>query len=197
MCYKMQKVFIFDIDGVLLEIWKPMVEAFQIFTGKTYSEEELLEISKSYAKDPTPYIEFGKYFQASEAFANLEPIPGMVEFVKELKDSGFDLYVITAAAEYTWKTRVENLHKVFGEVFKEVYCVGRNCKTDVMKDIATQYDISYFCDDSPENVRKSAEFVTTGIWLEYGPTSFRKSDLSSTKIKIARSANDVRKIVFC
>ena len=90
----MKKLFIFDVDGVLLDLWTSMKPIFAVYHGMLLSNEDWDDIVVDFLHDPKPYLEFGEYFQKSLTFRTLIPVEGMPQVVFELLNRCFDLAII-------------------------------------------------------------------------------------------------------
>lgn len=64
----MKRLFIFDVDGVLLDLWTSMRAVFANYHGMSLSDEDWDNIIEDFLHDPEPYLEFGDYFHQSQTF---------------------------------------------------------------------------------------------------------------------------------
>ena len=75
----MKKLFIFDGDGVLLDLWGAMKSVYEQYTGTLLTTAEWDKVIIDFLHNPYPYAEFGRYFDASTTFGTLPPVKGMPE----------------------------------------------------------------------------------------------------------------------
>ncbi|MFR6465286.1 MAG: hypothetical protein ACLUQJ_07285 [Alphaproteobacteria bacterium] len=92
----MKKLFIFDGDGVLLDLWGAMKSVYEQYTGTLLTTAEWDKVIIDFLHNPYPYAEFGRYFDASTTFGNLPPVKGMPELVNYAYSCGYNLAVITS-----------------------------------------------------------------------------------------------------
>lgn len=90
-----KKLFIFDADGVLLDLWGSMKSVYEEFFSQKLSSREWDGVIADYLRNPEPYALFGQYFDNTDALTRLPPVNGMPDLVKSLKELGFDLAVAT------------------------------------------------------------------------------------------------------
>lgn len=195
------KVVLFDVDGVLLELWTPMylywkkeMRAKGEHPGlRRFSLEEIY----GYYKDPSCSSGIGDRFGQQEAFGKLRPKEEMVETVHALKKMGYDLVVITAASNdpLTRAKRCKNLMEVFGDVFNQIHCVGSASKEGLIRTYAGLYKESAFCDDHPGNVQKSVGVVTYPIWRFNQPLVPLLEKLDTQKASVIYKGGDLLEIL--
>ena len=65
------KLFIFDVDGVLLDLWATMKGVYEEFTSQKLSQSQWDAVIADYLRDPVPYRQFGEYFDNSDAMGAL------------------------------------------------------------------------------------------------------------------------------
>lgn len=122
----MMKIILTDCDGVLV-YWFGGFEKFMADKGyKLIPGSDIhYEISDRYHITKEQAHNFVKEFNESSYIADLGPYQDAVEYVEKLVEYGFRFVAITSlssdpqAAEY----RKENLKKLFGDVFLEVFCL--------------------------------------------------------------------------
>lgn len=195
----MKKLFIFDVDGVLFDLWTSMRPVFANYKGMSLSDADWDDIVIDFLHDPKPYAEFGEYFDHSEVFGNLMPLPGMKELVLKLQKNGFDLAIITGISNKLEQIekRAANLREHYGSVFTEIACIGRgSSKHDALKSLAKGYDEVFFLDDNPQNVVTSREFVTHPIWMVNKHHEFMWEHLDQEGILMAENARDIKYLAF-
>ncbi len=195
----MKKLFIFDADGVLLNLWDAMKQVYEEYTQKALSQQEWDNIIIDFLHNPQPYAEFGRFYDASPTFGNLQPVTGMQDLVNFADSQGYDLTVITSVGttQDALSRRSENIWCHYGNKLSNICCVGRlGSKEDALREKVRGYDKVLFCDDHPKNLMISRGIVTTPIWLKNPHHQFiwDKSDCSG--IEIAESVNDLRRIIL-
>lgn len=195
----MKKLFIFDVDGVLLDLWTPMKKVFEEFHKISLSEAEWDDVIQDYLNNPAPYMKFGEYFDASEIIRDLPPIEGMPELVANLKADGFDLAIVTSISNKTEikNKRAENLQKYYGDAFNKIICVERGgSKTEAINTLSEKYEISIFCDDHPKNVLLSRNVVTLPLWLVNKHHNHLWDSMDSEGICFVENAEEIKKIIL-
>ena len=120
----MKRLFIFDVDGVLLDLWTSMRAVFANYHGMSLSDEDWDNIIEDFLHDPEPYLEFGDYFHQSQTFRNLLPVKGMPELVFELRDRCFDLAIISSSDPNFAAQRRKNIEEHYADCFEKIICVG-------------------------------------------------------------------------
>lgn len=162
------KLFIFDVDGVLLDLWATMKGVYEEFTSQKLSQSQWDDVIADYLRDPVPYRQFGEYFDNSDAMASLSAVHGMPELVRKLKLLDFDLMIITSVTdrEDITRKRESNLSHIFGDVFDRIIYTGRgSSKAAALKEAAKGYHVSFFCDDHPKNAAAGRGIVTHPLWF--------------------------------
>ncbi len=198
------KIVLFDVDGVLLDLWTPMYlfwKQDQFSKGKyprisRFVEEEVY----GYYKDTKSYSGYiSGLFENQDTFENLRPKKGMVETVHALKKMGYDLAVITAASndKMVRTKRCKNLFKVFGDVFNQIHCIGSDKKGDLIKSYASLYKESAFCDDNPGNVQQSVGVVTYPVWRFNQSLAPLLNRLDVENSSVMYNSADLLEIVAC
>ncbi|MEP3668999.1 MAG: hypothetical protein ABJN42_19925 [Roseibium sp.] len=153
---------IFDCDEVLL----PYHPNFRAFLKKVHGIETNGPAPTQYnmgdwmgISDLSQIFELIHEFNNSptSGFDQLVPKPEAVAKVRELKDAGYDLHVLTMASEdpETGLRRIGNLERGFGVgTFTDVICIGlMDSKLEHLK----KHDPSIFIDDVPKNVLMGEE----------------------------------------
>lgn len=193
----MKKLVIFDVDGVLLNLWPSMRNVFANYHQMSLSDEDWDNIIEDFLQNPAPYLEFGDYFHRSETFRNLLPVQGMPELVFELRDRGFDLAIISSSNPDFIKQRCRNLEEHYADCFEKVICVGmKQTKEEALRQTAEGYDEVFFIDDNPRHLTDSVGIVTTPIWMENKHHQFIWESINITGIEIAKTPKDIRNIVL-
>ena len=140
------KLFIFDVDGVLLDLWATMKGVYEEFTSQKLSQSQWDAVIADYLRDPVPYRQFGEYFDNSDAMGALSAVDGMPELVRKLKLLDFDLMIITSVTDREDITckRESNLSRIFGDVFDRIIYTGRgSSKAAALEEAAKGYHVSF------------------------------------------------------
>ncbi|MDD4555886.1 MAG: hypothetical protein PHE89_00970 [Alphaproteobacteria bacterium] len=194
-----KKVFIFDVDGVLLNLWQVMRCAYEDFHQIKISEQEWEDVIDDFLHNPVPYLDFGNYFDNSNYFGSLPPLSDEMLFLPaNLRASGFDVAIVTSTndAPEIVEARRENLRVVYGDVFSEILFVGRaQSKEKALMSIAQKYEMSYFCDDSLKNVVNAKDIVTFSIWFENKHHLFMLKQFDVTNVFSANGVDEIEQIV--
>lgn len=190
------KTALFDIDGVLLDMWKPMHSLYQDFHGRKVGQQEWLDTIRDFELNPAPYADFRVYFSTSPEYSALPKKIGMDTVIKTFKQNNFDIFLITAgmADEQSKIKRQENLISNFGNIFTDTIYTGLGSKKDAIKQIASSYDYSIFIDDTPKHVQASVGLVNESIWLHNPQLENHKNEMDISKIKIAYKPVDILNI---
>ena len=132
------KLFIFDVDGVLLDLWATMKGVYEEFTSQKLSQSQWDAVIADYLRDPVPYRQFGEYFDNSDAMAALSAVDGMPELVRKLKLLDFDLMIITSVTDREDITckRESNLSRIFGDVFDRIIYTRSEEHTSELQSLA-------------------------------------------------------------
>lgn len=195
----MKKLFIFDVDGVLLDLWTPMKSVYEEFIQTKLSEQDWDSVIHDYLQNPSPYEKFGAFFDSSEIIRDLKPIDGMPKLIANLKANDFDLAIVTSIsnkAEIKNK-RSENLQRYYGDAFNKIICVERGgSKTEAINSLAEKYQLSIFCDDHPKNVLLSKNVVTLPMWFANKHHLHLWNTLDQNGICFVNNAEEIRKIIL-
>lgn len=193
----MKRLFIFDVDGVLLDLWTSMRPAFANYHGMSLSDEDWNNIIDDFLHNSEPYMEFCDYFHQSQTFRSLLPIKGMPELVFELRNRCFDLVVISSCDADLAEPRHKNLEEHYANCFEKVVCVGmRLPKKNALRQVAAGYDEVFFLDDNPRHLSDSLGIVTCPIWKENRHHLFLWQSIDHSGIQKAQSVKDILNIVL-
>lgn len=193
----MKRLFIFDVDGVLLDLWTSMRAVFANYHGMSLSDEDWDNIIGDFLHDPKPYLEFGDYFHQSQTFRNLLPVKGMPELVFELRDRCFDLAIISSSDPNFAAQRRKNIEEHYADCFEKIICVGmKQTKEDALRQAAAGYDEVFFIDDNPRHLSDSLGIVTCPIWKENRHHLFLWQSIDHSGIRKAQSAKDILDIAL-
>lgn len=193
-----KKLFIFDADGVLLDLWGSMKSVYEEFFSQKLSSREWDGVIADYLCNPEPYALFGQYFDNTDALTRLPPVNGMPDLVKSLKELGFDLAVATAVSdrEDIRSKRLFNLEQVYGNVFTQIFCTGRGAsKTMALIDAVREYDVTFFCDDHPKNAALGKGIVSWPLWMSNKHQLPIWKKIDQTGIYEVKSANEILQFV--
>mgnify|MGYP004714849529 FL=1 len=163
----MKRLFIFDVDGVLLDLWPAMRSVFACYYNMSLSDKDWDDIIDDFLHNPQPYLEFGEYFSQSQTFKNLLPVKGMPELVFSLSNHCFDLAIVSSADSAYIEQRRQNIKEHYADCFEKIICVGmKQTKEEALRQVASGYDEVFFVDDNPRHLFESIGIVTCPIWLE-------------------------------
>lgn len=193
----MKKIALFDADGVLFNMWDPMKDMYQDYFSVSLSMQEWINVIRDFDANPLPYKDFGLYFMGSKTFSELPAMEGMPSLIKDMKNDGWELGIISASSPIDrFQThREQNAALHYGDAFSTVHCIGSKDKDEMLRHYAKDYDIVAFCDDHPKNVARSTPVVTIPIWRENIPLSYRKDEMDFSRVHVASSADDIRSIL--
>lgn len=160
-----RKKIVLDVDGVLLNF----IDAFDQ-VAHTLKDEfgKELELNKNlyhltHRLGITQEQEniVWKKFAEIGMWENLDPLPGVIDAVKKIKDADFDIYIVTAIDEKNKEARMKNLEKI-GVIPKEIHCVGYGQNKI---DIINKINPDVFIDDRLEHLH-NAECAYHLVWIE-------------------------------
>ena len=160
------KVALFDVDEVLLDIWQPLIDTYNRFFNTHLTSRSFPAIVRDFDKNREKYKDFSLYFMQSETFGRLKARPGMKQLLHQMREKQYDLVVITASSPdpRLAAKRQQNLETEFGSIFKSIHCTGSPDKTAIIQQYARQYRLSLFIDDHPDTVAQSVGIVNAPIW---------------------------------
>jgi len=164
---KVSKAAILDIDEVLLDMLSPMHHMYEQFCNRTITDEEFVWHMRNFNKEPERYKDFGVYFNSSPDYLNLPPKQGMQPVLKAIKNAGFDIHLVSASAnnKELQEKRKENVCRHYGDIFTSVNCIGTQNKQQFIHNLAKDYDVSFYCDDTPQVVNQSVGVTDYSIWI--------------------------------
>lgn len=123
----MKKVILTDVDGVLLD-WNSGFDEYMNFyhIQQIMSESNRYSLHKRYGSSRRFMDERVIEFNKSERNERLKPLKDSVEHVTKLAEEGYRFIAVTNVGNdaESKSRRVKNLTDVFGDVFKEVICLG-------------------------------------------------------------------------
>ena len=190
----MRKPIIYDCDGVLLDIIGGLRKALWEIDGiKTNGPVPLSYDLKEWmgVDDQAFVIDRIQRFNSGEGeyFANLDPLPGAVDFVKAMRERGYEDSVLTAAGtEAKSKTgRASNLERVFGG-FEKIQYVGLvESKKPYLEDMPS----SWFIEDNIVNAHLGAATGHDTLLIEYEHNATKTDD---EKFRRVTGWNEIRSI---
>lgn len=108
----------------------------------------------------------GHFNEQTEAFGELEPVPGAVEGIRKLSAEGHELVVITSCSDEVAciERREWNLINEFGDVFSELTCLPRHISKF---DALAKYAPSLWVEDNFDNACVGLEVGHRSMMLEY------------------------------
>ncbi|WP_181173126.1 hypothetical protein [Mesorhizobium sp. B2-4-1] len=120
------KHFIFDCDDVLLD-WVGGFRDFLVGIGHAPAEPRPRDWSMAewIGIEDAATLRLIEVFNSSPAFGQLKPYDDALEMVRQLKDEGHTLTVLTSCSDdpNIVDLRVKNLRDCFGDVFPRVICL--------------------------------------------------------------------------
>lgn len=157
----MPRRIIYDCDGVMFNYVKGFGTFLRDVEGLTPCESGPASydmLSWTGLEDPADFHRLIARFNSGEGdyFANLEPLPGAVEAVLELRDLGFTDHVLTSSGidPRTVAGRHSNLNAHFGKGFASIVCLelGVSKRSELLR-----HAPSWFVEDHPGNAVLGAE----------------------------------------
>ena len=188
----MKKLFIFDVDGVLLDLWTSMKPIFAVYHGMLLSNEDWDDIVVDFLHDPKPYLEFGEYFQKSLTFRTLTPVEGMPQVVFDLLNRGFDLAIVSSSDPRFAEQRRQNIETHYPDCFEKIICVGmEQTKEEALRKAIKGYDEVFFVDDNPRHLADSLGIVDHPIWMANKHHKFIWDEMDTSGIEVVHSPKEL------
>ena len=118
----MEKLILTDVDGAVLD-WLTPFEEFAIEKGCKIivDNKDSYLLAQRLDVNLTKLTQLLNEFNTSDRVANLEPLPGAVEYITKLYNEGFSFSAITSIGQHpaTGRLRHANMQKHFGDVFNK------------------------------------------------------------------------------
>lgn len=177
----MVKKMILDVDGVLLNF-------IQAFEEVAHSMSKELGIDIKIAEDKYHLTgrlgitqeqenEIWKKFAETGKWANLNPLPGVIEAIDAINKAGWEVYIVTAIEPEFAEQRLSNL-KHLGLVPKEIHCVGYgNDKQKIIDEI----DPDVFVDDRLEHLHRAKKAYHL-VWIQDSVEQFNLKEDSGVDV---------------
>lgn len=157
-----------DVDGVLLNYMESFDKAAEIYFKKpiqVHYDDLSLEhynLQKRIKASNRDIKNILQYMIDSEMYANLNPLPGVKEALKNIREMGFDIQLATAIPESAKNLRLKNLKEALDFVPNEIYCVGMGKSK---KEIIQHIKPDVYIDDRLEYLA-SAPHVYHLVWCD-------------------------------
>lgn len=119
-----------DVDGVLLNFTESFDKAAEIVLKRklTIHRDEFLHdhyhLAKRIDVDIDTVENILQYMLDSKMYANFTPLPGVKEALKNIKDRGYEISIVTALPESAKEMRLENLQNALGFTPDRCFFVG-------------------------------------------------------------------------
>lgn len=141
-----------DLDDTLLDLVPDLVGFYNDenktdFQKSHFSSYDLTQTWGGKIEDTLDLI---KRFYKSDAFTDLKPIFGAIEFVRSSKSMGHKMWVITSRPEFTEVATTSNIKKVFGKVFEDIIFLNHfygNYPKKTKGEVCDELNIELFADD--------------------------------------------------
>lgn len=132
----MKRLILTDVDGVLLD-WLAGFDRFMSSVGyPAIVDEHMYALARRHNIDQLEVYRLAKEFNTSEAIGNLQPLNGAVEYVRKLREHGFDFIAITSLSDHSdsYNYRMRNLKELFGDAIQELVCLDTGAsKLEILK----------------------------------------------------------------
>lgn len=165
----MEKVFAFDVDGVLLNFMKSFDQASEIVlkrpivANKDETEQDHYHLGKRVGTTEDNVRKILNYMLESRMYAEFEPLEGVKESLKKIREKGYKMVIVTALPETAKEMRLENLKKALDFVPDDSHFVGMGLsKTEALK--KSNPDI--FIDDRLAYLANAPEDTYHLIWCD-------------------------------
>ena len=151
-----------DIDGVLLN-WGVAFNAWASMLGYK-AKNDAICIFEKYALTKTEGLSLIEAFHKTSEASQLTPVYNSEQVVKSLAKNGWRFVAISSVDESFRPGRVENLQRIFGDIFNEVHCVGTlGDKKAILEGYKDQ--ASCWIDDMFSNVKVGHELGLKSFWM--------------------------------
>ena len=132
----MRRLILTDVDGVLLD-WLTGFDRFMSAVGyPAIADEHMYALARRHNIDQLEVYRLAKEFNTSEAIAELQPLNGAVEYVRQLREQGFGFIAVTSLSDHpdAYNYRMRNLRHLFDDAIEELVCLDTGApKTDILK----------------------------------------------------------------
>ena len=158
----MNKTIIVDVDGVILDYHKGIIEAYQDHYIECENPSDIFDVFS-----PTVGKGFIALFNQTTKFSELEPYRESDIYLKMLYHEGYTINLITACGDSlnTQNLRLDNLHNVFGNIFNEIVMIGLGkSKAEYLKSFSETNFI--YVDDSYEHYLDAESLGLDAIMME-------------------------------
>lgn len=161
------KIILCDVDGVLLN-WMERFTTYMIDEGYSIHQDEhnQYELGKVFnISDEEALKRISTFNDGDWRFGTLQAFDGAEEAMSILSTLGYSFVAITSCSERSEVVglRKANLYNVFGDIFKEVHCIGVNQnKMPILK----KYEPTFWIEDRFRHVVEGVEAGHIGILID-------------------------------
>lgn len=188
----MDKIFLTDADGVLLDWSQGIIKYIQ----NNYPHINLDFSDYGFGIDRKSLDKIVDEFNVSSDFANLKALNDAVEYVHTIADLGYKFVVITTclATEQSVGTeymRVKNLETVFGSgIFSDVYClpIGTSKMLTLQK-----YKPTFWVDDKLKHSIDGAKAGHESFQMVH---AYNEKDIRPDNIIAVRSWKEIHEYII-
>lgn len=164
-----EKLILTDIDGVVLN-WEYAFNVWMHTQGHTLIEgfEQFYDMSNRYGIEKEETKALIRIFNQSAAIGFLPALRDATQYIKQLAFEGWQFTAITSLSndEFAQRLRIQNLKKLFGDVFKEF--IFLDCGAD-KDEVLERYEGSglYWVEDKILNAEVGKELGLNSIIFEH------------------------------
>ena len=146
----------FDMDDVLCDFVNAFLNFYNSEEGTAWKKSDIVNYNLSLMLDVSKnYIErMMSRFYESDYFANILPLKGSVDIVKEVSESN-ELFVISARPHYLMNKTESFIDKFFPFKFEEIVVTNgynSNDPNTAKSNFCKKLDVSLIVDDMIENI---------------------------------------------
>lgn len=188
----MTKIFLTDVDGVLLD-WDMGMEYYI----KENTNFDITQDIRGFKKmhewlkcEEEEVAHLVDEFHRSESYSRLPAFEDAVDVVKNLKDDGWRFVAITANSKdkHIRRLRRENIEKFFPDTFEDIISVEA---TESKEHVLKKFSPTFWVDDLPSHVMSGINCGHTSFYLPR--TAYNRKDIESDKVIEVESWNGIEK----
>lgn len=158
-----------DTDGVLLNFIDQFAQCASQTVGRPISQQSnLYNLDSRFGLSPEEVALVWKVFGSSKQWAQLHPLDGAFDAVRQLEKAGYEIHVVTAIPEEFRDDRLGNFSK-HGFTPASIHCTATGPQGKIAP--LAQVDPFMYVDDRLEHLHNSLH-VPVLVWIDHGEQQF-------------------------